>query len=326
MGIRLIRDDTRIDFMGKARLAVLGSLVLFIVSLIAIPLEGVNFGIDFRGGTVIMAETEDEPDLGAFRGALGAANLGEVAITRISDPAAELTGGAGNGLMIRLGGAEDADRAAETLVTEARGALQSVDPAIKILSVETVGAKVSSELLIAGVMALLLAVSAILIYIWLRFEWQFAVGAVVALVHDVTLTIGFFIVLQLEFNLTIVAALLTIIGYGINDTVVVFDRVRENLRRYKTMPLTDLLNLSLNQTLARTIVTSLTTALAVLSMLILGGEVIRGFNIAMLWGVFIGTYSTIFVATVVVARLGVEREPKDADVAAGGKFGSPEAP
>jgi preprotein translocase SecF subunit len=326
MGMRLIRDDTRIDFMGRARLAVLGSILLFVASLVAIPLEGVNLGIDFRGGTVVMAETEGEPDLGAFRAALGAADLGEVAITRISDPTAELTGGVGNGMMIRLGGADDADRTVETLVGAARAALESVDPAIKILSVETVGAKVSSELLVAGVMALLLAIGAILVYIWLRFEWQFAVGAVVALAHDVTLTIGFFILLNLEFNLTIVAALLTIIGYGINDTVVVFDRVRENLRRYKTMPLVDLLNLSLNQTLARTVVTTVTTFLAILSMLVLGGEVIRGFNIAMLWGVIIGAYSTIFVATVVVLKLGVDREPKDADVAAGVKFGSAEAP
>jgi preprotein translocase subunit SecF len=326
MGLRLIRDETKIDFIRGSRWVVGASIVLFVLSLIAIPLEGINLGIDFRGGTVIMAKTDAEPDVGAFRSALTSANLGEVAITRISDPASQIAGGASDGLMVRLGGGADADSAGDRLVSEARAAMTSVDPSVRILSVETVGAKVSNELLFAGVGALLLSIGAILIYIWLRFEWQFAVGAVVAVAHDVVLTIGCFIVLNLEFNLTVVAALLTLIGYGINDTVVVFDRVRENLRRYKTMPLRDLLNLSINQTLARTVVTSLTTAIAIFAMLIFGGEVIRGFNIAMLWGVAIGTYSSIYVASLMVLRLGVEREPKDADAAAGVKFGSAEAP
>jgi preprotein translocase SecF subunit len=219
------------------------------------------------------------------------------------------------------------EEAAQTAVTaEARAALEGVDPTTRILGVETVGGKVSGELLRAGVLALALSVAAMLVYIWLRFEWQFAVGAVVALVHDVAITLGLFSILQLEFNLTIVAALLTLIGYGINDTVVLFDRVRENLRRYKTMPLGELLNLSINQTLARTVMTTMTTFLAVLAMFVLGGEVLRGFNVAMLWGIVVGTYSTIFVATVTVLWLGVEREPKDADAAAGVRFGSAEAP
>jgi preprotein translocase subunit SecF len=326
MRLRLVPELTSIDFMGMRRIAVGFSALVFVLSLLALPVFGLNLGIDFRGGTVIMAQTEGEPDLAAFRAALGSAALGEVSITEISDPAGELTGASTNGVMVRIGERVGEDAAQTGLIAEARAAMEGVDPTTRILGVESVGGKVSGELLQAGVLALVLSVAAILIYIWLRFEWQFAVGAVVALVHDVVITMGLFSIVQLEFNLTIVAALLTLIGYGINDTVVVFDRVRENLRRYKTMPLADLLNLSINQTLARTVMTTMTTFLAILSMLLLGGEVLRGFNIAMLWGVVVGAYSTVFVATVVVLWLGVEREPKDADAAAGVTFGSPEAP
>jgi preprotein translocase SecF subunit len=327
MRLRLVRDVTTFDFMRWARWAVIGSIALFLVALASIPVHGLNLGIDFRGGTMIMAQTDGPPDLAAMRTALAAAPLGEVSITEISDPAAELTGGAErNGVMIRVGALEGQDTAQADIVATTLEALQPVDDTVRVLGVETVGARVSGELLRAGVLALALSVGAMLIYIWLRFEWQFAVGAVVALVHDVTLTIGFFILLQLEFNLTIVAALLTLIGYGINDTVVVFDRVRENLRRYKTMPLKDLINLSVNQTLARTVMTTVTTFLAVFAMFVLGGEVLRGFTVAILWGVLVGAYSTVFIAAVVVLWLGVEREAKDPGPAAGVRFGSPEAP
>jgi preprotein translocase SecF subunit len=322
MRLRLVPSETRFDFMGARRWAATGSAVLFVLSLLSVFVVGLNFGIDFRGGTLIMARSEGGADVAAYRAALGALDLGEVSITEISDPAAGLTGTGGGGVMIRVGARDGADGAAVDVPGLVRDALVAVDPAFRVQGVETVGGKVSGELVWTALMALGLAVAAILIYIWLRFEWQFAVGAVVALVHDVVLTVGFFVALQLEFNLTIVAALLTLIGYGINDTVVVFDRVRENLRRYKTMPLADLLNLSVNQTLARTVMTAATTFLAVFSMFALGGEVLRGFNLAMLWGIVVGAYSTVFIASVVVLWLGVEREP--AADPAGLRFGAKE--
>ncbi|HIF11156.1 MAG TPA: protein translocase subunit SecF [Sneathiellales bacterium] len=181
------------------------------------------------------------------------------------------------------------------------------------LPVEFVGPKVSGELIRAGTLAIVLAVVAMLIYIWFRFEWQFSVGAVVALVHDVALTIGLFSIAGLEFNLSIIAAILTIVGYSMNDTVVVYDRVRENLRKFRRMELTELLNLSINDTLSRTTMTSLTTMLALLSLFFFGGEVIRGFTAAMIWGVVVGTYSSIFVAAPLLLILGVDREGISAD-------------
>jgi preprotein translocase SecF subunit len=298
--------------------------VLAILSLISVFAVGLNFGIDFRGGTLIMARSDGAVDLAAWRSTLGGLGYGEVSITEISDPAAQLTGTRGDGVMIRMGSPDDAGA---DVVAAARRALTALDPTVRFEAVETVGAKVSGELIGTALLALGLAVLAILVYIWLRFEWQFALGAVVALVHDVILTVGFFVALQLEFNLTIVAALLTLIGYGINDTVVVFDRVRENLRRYKTMPLGELLNLSINQTLARTVTTAATTFIAVFAMFALGGEVLRGFNLAMLWGIVVGAYSTVYVATVVVLWLGVDREPAKTGPTIGGvQFGSPDAP
>ena len=194
--------------------------------------------------------------------------------------------------------------------------------------VEVVGPKVSGELIQAGVIAILLAIAAVLFYIYVRFEWQFSVGAVAALVHDVVLTIGIFSLLQLEFNLSIIAALLTIVGYSLNDTVVVFDRVRENLRRFKTKALIDVLNLSINETLSRTVMTSVTTLIALLSLYFLGGEVIQGFTFGMIWGVLVGTYSSVFVASVVLKRLGVKRDwsKPDPEGPAGVQFGSADAP
>jgi preprotein translocase subunit SecF len=319
MRLRLVPPDTRFDFMGMRRWAIGGSAILCLLSLLSVFAVGLNFGIDFRGGTLVMARSEGTVDLAAYRAALGALNLGEVSITEISDPAAQLTGAGGDGVLIRVGQRDGAEGAAVDTPALVRDALTAVDPGFRIQSVETVGAKVSGELMGTALIALGLAIAAILIYIWLRFEWQFAVGAVVALVHDVIITVGFFVAMRLEFNLTIVAALLTLIGYGINDTVVVFDRVRENLRRYKTMPLADLLNLSVNQTLARTIMTAMTTFIAVFAMFTLGGDVIRGFTIAMLWGIFVGAYSTVFIASVALLWLGVEREP--AADPAGVKFG-----
>ena len=187
------------------------------------------------------------------------------------------------------------------------------------------GAKVSGELVVAGIEAVVLAVAAVLFYIWLRFEWQFSLGAVAALVHDVTLTIGVFAVMQIEFNLSIIAAILTIVGYSLNDTVVVFDRVRENLRRFKARPLKEVLNLSINETLSRTVMTSVTTLLALVALYVLGGDVIRGFTFAMIWGVIVGTYSSIFVASPILLRLGVKRDWDKDNGAAGTQFSDVDA-
>jgi preprotein translocase subunit SecF len=211
------------------------------------------------------------------------------------------------------------------MVEGVRAALQTAAPDILFVSVEFVGPKVSGELIQSAALAVLLAIAAVLFYIWLRFEWQFALGAVVALVHDILLTIGIFSILQIKFDLAIIAALLTIVGYSLNDTVVVFDRVRENLRKYKKLALADVLNLSINETLARTIMTSVTTLLALISLYVLGGDVIRGFVFAMIWGVIVGTYSSVFIASGVLLRLGVTRDWNKPDAKAGTQFSNVDA-
>jgi preprotein translocase subunit SecF len=325
MRLKLVRDDTSFDFMGVRRWTVGGSIAAAVLSLVALLALGLNFGIDFRGGSMIMAETEAPTDIAAYRSALSTLDLGEVTVTGISDPAADLTGAARNAVMIRI--VAQGDEALEAnAVNEATAALQGAIEGVRILSTDSVGAKVSGELVWAGVTALALAVAAVLFYIWIRFEWQFALGAVAALVHDVVLTLGLFAVIRLEFNLSIIAALLTIVGYSLNDTVVVFDRVREDLRRYKTKPLAEVLNLSINQTLSRTLMTSATTLVALIALYVLGGEVIRGFTFAMIWGIVVGTYSSVFVAAVILLRLGVARDAGEDAPAAGVRFGAPDAP
>jgi len=198
-------------------------------------------------------------------------------------------------------------------------------PDISFDSVESVGPKVSGELITSAILSVALAIGAVLIYIWLRFEWQFALGAVAALIHDVVLTIGIFSVVQIKFDLAIIAALLTIVGYSLNDTVVVFDRVRENLRKFKKLSLAEVLNLSINETLSRTVMTSVTTLLALISLFVLGGDVIRGFVFAMIWGVVIGTYSSVFVASSILLYLGVKRDWSKPDNTAGNQFANVDA-
>jgi len=227
--------------------------------------------------------------------------------------------------MIRIQ-AQDGQEAVtvETIETVQNG-LRTIDENMKFPSVESVGPKVSGELIKTAALAVVLAIGAVLIYIWLRFEWQFALGAVAALVHDVVLTIGVFSELQIKFDLAIIAALLTIVGYSLNDTVVVFDRVRENLRKYKKKPLAEVLNISINETLARTVMTSVTTLLALISLFVLGGDVIRGFVFAMIWGVIVGTYSSVFVASAFLLYLGVKRDWSKTDPKAGGQYANIDA-
>ncbi|MEM6743708.1 MAG: protein translocase subunit SecF [Pseudomonadota bacterium] len=297
--LKLVPEDTAFDFLGLRKITAAASAAACVLSLVLLVALGLNFGIDFRGGTMIEARTPQAADLGQIRGIAGGLGLGDVAVQEFGAP---------QDVLIRVEtqpGDGDAQMAVVGVVQEA---LSAEIEGIEFRRVEVVGPKVSGELIVAGAVAVGLAVAAVLFYIWLRFEWQFSLGAVAALVHDVVLTIGVFSLVRLEFNLSIIAALLTIVGYSLNDTVVVFDRVRENLRKYKQKSLTEVLNLSVNETLSRTVMTSVTTLLALLALYFLGGEVIRGFTFAMIWGVVVGTYSSIFVAAAVLLRLGVKRD------------------
>ncbi|MGC9369886.1 MAG: protein translocase subunit SecF [Paracoccaceae bacterium] len=305
MRLKLVPSETNWDFFRHARLTFGASVVAVIASIVLFLVVGLNFGIDFRGGTTIRTESSTAVDVGAYRDALSGLGLGDVSITEVFDP----TFGADRHVtQIRIQAQEGAESVNAETVAAVEGALQAIDPEITFASVESVGPKISGELVQTAVLSVLLAIGAVLVYIWLRFEWQFSVGAVAALVHDVVLTIGIFSVLQIKFDLAIIAALLTIVGYSLNDTVVIFDRLRENLRKYKKMELREVMNLSVNETLSRTVMTSGTTLLALISLLVLGGDVIRGFVFAMTWGVIVGTYSSVFVAKNIVLFLGVKRD------------------
>lgn len=283
MSIRL-PQQTHFDFISRRWIGFVVTGLIIIGSIASLSTRGLNFGIDFAGGIVIEVQTPGPADLGAMRGALGNLDLGEVALQTFGKP---------DEVLIRIqsqAGDERAQMAALTKIKETLGS------GYEFRRTEVVGPKVGSELVQDGVLAVALSILAIALYVWFRFEWQFGVGALIATIHDVIGTFGFFSLTGLEFNLTVVAAILTIAGYSINDTVVEYDRVRENLRKYKSMPLKELLNLSINQTLSRTILTGGTTMGAVTAMLILGGPVLEGFSAAMIFGVVIGTYSSIYVA------------------------------
>jgi preprotein translocase subunit SecF len=301
LSFRFVPDRTAIPFLRYEHFGYAVSAVLILLSLVLLPTKGLNFGIDFRGGILVEVRMPGEAaDLGAMRATLGGLGLGEVALQEFGQPSDVLI------RIERQTGDEEAQLAAVDVVKAALAKGFGED--ISYRRVEFVGPKVSGELFWAGAQAVIYALIAILAYIWFRFEWQFGVGAVVALVHDVIATLGIFSLLGLEFNLSTVAALLTIVGYSLNDTVVIYDRVRENLRRYKAMALRELLDRSLNETLARTVMTSLTTLVALVALFAFGGPVIRGFTFAMIWGVLVGTYSTIFVATPLLLHLGLRRE------------------
>jgi preprotein translocase subunit SecF len=274
---------------------------------VLLPTKGLNFGIDFQGGTMIEVRMPGEAaDLGGMRAMLGALGLGEVALQEF---------GVATDVLIRIERQEGDDAVQLEAVDLVKAALaEGYGADLSYRRVEFVGPKVSGELLWAGTQAVFYALIAVLMYIWFRFEWQFGVGAVVALVHDVVLTLGIFSLLGLEFNLATVAAILTIVGYSLNDTVVVYDRVRENLRRYKALAMQALLDRSLNETLARTLMTSVTTLIALVTLFVLGGPVIRDFTFAMIWGVLVGTYSSIFIATPLLLLLHVRR-PSGEEVA-----------
>jgi preprotein translocase subunit SecF len=318
--LKLVPQQTSVDFFRFWRYTFGASVVAMVLSLLVFAIVGLNFGIDFRGGTSIRTEAVQPVDVGAYRGALAPLALGDVAITEVFDPTFRPDQ---NVAMIRIQAQEGQESVSPEVVAEIEAALVALDPTLRFTSVESVGPKVSGELIRSAIIAVAMALAAVLFYVWVRFEWQFSVGAVAALVHDVVLTIGIFTVLQIRFDLAIIAALLTIVGYSLNDTVVVFDRVRENLVKYKKRPLKEVLNLSVNETLSRTVMTSFTTLLALMALFALGGDVIRGFVFAMIWGVIVGTYSSVFVASAVLLWLGVKRDwSKDADDKAGTQFRS----
>ncbi|MCL3882804.1 protein translocase subunit SecF [Marivita sp. GX14005] len=305
MRLRLVKQDTSFDFFSRWKLWIGISIVLMTVAFGSFILQGLNYGIDFRGGTTIRTQSAEPVDVGLYRDAIASEGLGDVTISEVFDPT---FGPDQNVSMVRIQAQDDMEAVSAELIEQVEAALAEAVPDIEFVSVESVGPKVSGELIQTAAIAVALAMAAVLIYIWLRFEWQFAVGAVVALFHDVILTIGIFSELQIKFDLAIIAALLTIVGYSLNDTVVVFDRVRENLIKFKQKDLKEVLNLSINETLSRTFMTSATTLVALISLFVLGGDVIRGFVFAMIWGVIVGTYSSIFVASVILLWLGVKRD------------------
>jgi preprotein translocase SecF subunit len=298
---RLIPDDTRIPFVRYQYWAYAFSSALVLLTLILLPTKGLNLGIDFQGGIMMeVGMPGPAADIAAMRSTLGTLDLGEVALQEFGSP---------ENVLIRIERQEGGEQGQLAAVNKVKAALgERFGEDISYRRVEFVGPKVSADLLWASAQATVYATLAILAYLWFRFEWQFAIGAVVALIHDALTTLGLFALFGLEFNLTSIAALLTIVGYSVNDTVVIYDRIRENLRRYKAMPLPDLIDRSINETLARTVMTTLTTLLALLALVLFGGPVIRDFTIAMLWGVVIGCYSTMYVASPIVLHLHLRRE------------------
>ena len=304
-------EKKQIAFNKFYKLFNLVSISLIIISVLLLFFKGLNYGVDFKGGTLIELRANDSQiNIFKLRQSLLNMKLGDVSVKQFGNQ---------NDYLIKFEKKNDNN---PNFIQEIKDDLtKSIGPGFNFRRVENVGPKVSSELLQSGIIAISLSLIAMLFYIWLRFEWQFSVGAIAALVHDIVITIGIFSLLQIKFDLAIIAALLTIVGYSLNDTVVVFDRVRENLRKYKKTPLKDLLNMSINATLSRTVMTSLTTLIALISLFILGGDVIHGFVFAMIWGVIIGTYSSVFVASSILLRLGVKRDwDKTNDGKAGTQF------
>lgn len=311
MRLRLVPAKTNVGFMAHRVKAFVLSSVLFVASIGLFLAADLNYGIDFEGGILIEVGTPEPADLGRMRGALSGLDLGEVALQEF---------GRDTEVLVRVERQPGDSTAQQRAVAAVKEALTAEIPGeLSYRRVEFVGPKVSAELVRAGTLASVLAVVAMLVYIWFRFEWQFAVGAVLALVHDVVLTIGIFALTRLEFNLSIIAAILTIVGYSVNDTVVVYDRIRENLRKYRRMPLVELLNISINDTLSRTTMTSATTLIALLTLFFFGGAVIKGFTFAMIWGVVVGTYSSIFVAAPLLVYIGLRRDVPEAEPGDGGE-------
>jgi preprotein translocase subunit SecF len=296
-GIDFFPHGTRLNFMKFKDLCFGLSILAMIISLALIFTKGFNYGVDFKGGAMIEVKSKSGPaDIAGLRDSIGKLGLGDVQIQSFGSP---------QDVLIRVEEQAGGDQAQQDALKKVQGVLGQ---AYEQRRVEIVGPAVSSELRRTGTIAVLASILAIVVYVWFRFEWQFAVGTIFALAHDVLVTAGIFALFQMEFDLAIVAALLTILGYSVNDTVVVADRIRENLRKYKRMDLTELLNLSINETLSRTILTGVTTIAVLIALYFLGGAVMQNFTFAMLFGVIIGTYSSIFIGAPILEYLGVKRE------------------
>jgi preprotein translocase subunit SecF len=295
--LKLVPDNTNLDFMKWRNIALILSIIVTAASLGLVAVKGLNLGVDFLGGQMIRVTFSQKVNVEELRNNVGSLNLGDASIQETGGP---------KSYQIRLPKPEGGEAAANRAASQVRAMLEQRYPGTRIDSVETVSGKVSEELAWDGSLAIALAMLGIAIYIWFRFEWQFGVGALVTLFHDVAMTLGFFSLTQLQVDLNVVAAILTIVGYSLNDTVVIYDRIRENLRKFRKMQIVPLLNLSLNETLSRTMVTSLSILLALAMLLIFGPEVIFGLTIAIFIGIFVGTYSSIYISSPVLVWLGVK--------------------
>ena len=295
--LKLVPDNTNINFMGWRSVALVLSLLLTVASLVLVGVRGLNLGIDFVGGQVVRATFAQPVDIEDLRGKVAALDVGEASIQEFGD---------NRTYQIRLPKPEGPDAAANQVVTAVRGMVQKEYPGVNITAGESVSGKVSGELAWDGALAIAFAMMGIAVYIWFRFEWQFGVGALLTLFHDVAMVLGFFAVTQLQVDLNIVAAFLALVGYSLNDTVVIYDRIRENLRKYRKMEIVSLINFSLNETLSRTIVTSMAIMMALAVLLALGPDVLFGLTIAILLGTFIGTYSSIYISAPSLVWLGVK--------------------
>ena len=305
-GFDFIPHDTKIPFLSWRFIAVSLSIIGIAASIVLVLTQGLNLGIDFRGGSIMEIKAKNGPiDVGWLRSEVRSLKLGDVQIQQVNDFSGQSACSDNSCAMLRVELQPGGDKAQQVALNRVK---EKLGDKVIYRNTEVVGPTVQGELIESGIIAVLSAIGAVLLYIWFRFEWQFAIGAVAALVHDVLMTLGIFSLLQIEFGLPVVAAILTIVGYSLNDTVVVYDRIRENLRKFKKMPLADLLNRSINETLSRTILTSVTTLLALFSLYIFGGEVIRGFTFAMIWGVIVGTYSSVFIASPILLALDVNRD------------------
>ena len=286
--------NNNINFSSKFKIANILSIAVFISSVLFILFKGLNYGIDFKGGTLIELRTNVSAEASNIRSILNDMNLGDVNVKKF---------GKDGDYLIKV---EQKNSNDNKMIPQIKQNLsKNLNTEINFRRVENVGPKVSAELLQSSIIAISLSLAAMLFYIWIRFEWQFSVGSIIALFHDVVITLGVFSILSLEINLSIIAAALTIVGYSMNDTVVIYDRIRENLNKYNKLDINEISNLSINETLSRTIITSATTLLALLSIFILGGEILKGFSFAMILGVIIGTYSSIFVASPILKHLKV---------------------
>jgi preprotein translocase SecF subunit len=305
--LKLVPEQTNIDFFRVQWLTFGFSIFLMVASLGLVAVKGLNLGVDFLGGTTIRTESTLQVDVGAYRDALAPLDLGDVTITEVNDPSFRDDQ---HVAQVRIGPREGEEAVSPESILAAEAALQAIDPAVVFAAVESVGPKVSGELIWKALLAVVAGSVGILAYVWVRFEWQMAVGTVAAMLHDVIVTVGIWSLFGLKFDLAIVAALLTILGYSVNDTVVIFDRLRENLAKYKSMPLREMMNLTANETLSRTVMTASTTLISLIVLLVFGGDVIRGFVFAMVLGVILGTYSTLYMAKNIVLFLGVDRSDK----------------